>query len=140
MLPFAIAEMVEYLPAAIMKRTIVKKITGIINAVAFNSGESLEEKISPFDTFIQIIDGKAEIMINEKSFEIGTGEAIIVPAHSRTRIKATTRFKMLSIVIKSGYEELSWTFLNPLDAGLHLIYAIPLLIMDFNLHNRFKSS
>jgi len=106
-IPFTIAEAVEYLPDAIINRTIVKKITGIINAVAISSGNSLEEKISPFDTFIQVVEGKAEILINEKSFEVGTGEAIIVPAHSRNKIKAMTPIKMLSIVIKSGYEEVS---------------------------------
>jgi quercetin dioxygenase-like cupin family protein len=103
-IPFNIAETVEYLPAAIMARTIFKKITGVINTAAFGSGESLEEKISPFDTFIHVIDGKAEIMINETSYVVGTGQAIIVPAHSRTIIKARMNFKMLSIVIKSGYE------------------------------------
>jgi quercetin dioxygenase-like cupin family protein len=105
--PFSIADTVEYVPAAIINRTLIKKITGIISAVAFSSGESLEVKISPFDTFVQVIEGKAEIIINEKSYEVGTGQAIVVPAHSRNTIKAISRFKMLSFVIKSGYEELS---------------------------------
>jgi len=105
--PFSIAETVDYLPGAIINRTIVKKITGIINAIAFHPGESLKQKISPFDTFLQVIDGNAEIFINEKLYEIGMGEAIIVPAHSRNTIKAIQRCKMLSIIIKSGYEEVS---------------------------------
>jgi quercetin dioxygenase-like cupin family protein len=105
--PFNVTKTVGYLQGGVNCRTIVKKITGTINAMAFSAGESLKEKISPFDTFIQIIDGNAEILINEKSFHLETGECIIVPAHSRNIIKATTQFKMLSILIKSGYEEVS---------------------------------
>jgi len=36
-----------------------------------------------------------------------TGQSIIIPAHSRNSIKANVRFKMLSTIIKSGYEEVS---------------------------------
>lgn len=63
-------------------------------------------KISPFDTFIQIIEGKAEIIIDDKTTILKTGEAIIIPAHSKNTIIANERFKMLSTVIKSGYEDL----------------------------------
>jgi len=105
--PFAIAETVDYLQGSVVNRTIVKKITGTINVIAFASGETVKEKISRFDVFIQIIDGKAEILINEISYELGVGQSIIVPAHSRHTIKAVTRFKMLFIIIKSGYEEVA---------------------------------
>lgn len=62
-------------------------------------------KTSPFDTFIQVIDGKAEIIIDNKSNILETGQSIIVPAHSHNTIKANVRFKMISTIIKSGYEE-----------------------------------
>jgi quercetin dioxygenase-like cupin family protein len=92
--------------AFIIVETIIKKTTGNVSAVSFDSGEILTEKISPFDTFIQIIDGKAEIVIDKISYLLETGESIIIPAHSRNIIKANVRFKMLSTIIKSGYEDL----------------------------------
>jgi quercetin dioxygenase-like cupin family protein len=88
-------------------KTIIKKTTGNVSAVSFDSGEVLTERISPFDTFIQVIDGKAEIIINEESHLLDTGQSIIIPAHSRNSIKANVRFKMLSTTIKSGYDEVS---------------------------------
>ena len=104
---FIIVEIIEYIPNSVVIRTIIRKTTGNVSAVSFDSGEILTEKISPFDTFIQIIDGKAEIVIDDRSSLLNTGESIIIPAHARNTIKANVRFKMLSTIIKSGYEEVS---------------------------------
>lgn len=101
---FIIVEILEYIPNSVVIKTIIRKTTGNVSAVSFDSGESLTERISPFDTFIQVIDGKAEIIIDGKSNLLSTGESIIIPAHSRNTIKANVRFKMLSTIIKSGYE------------------------------------
>ena len=101
---FIIVEIIEYVPNSVVIKTIIKKTTGNVSAVSFDSGEALTEKISPFDTFIQVIDGRAEIVIDDKSNLLETGNSIIIPAHIRNTIKANERFKMLSTVIKSGYE------------------------------------
>jgi quercetin dioxygenase-like cupin family protein len=100
-----IVEVIEYVPNSVVIRTIFKKTTGEISAVSFDTGESLTERLSRFDNFIQIIDGKAEVIIGEKSVQLDTGQSIIIPAHSRNTIMANVRFKMLSTVIKSGYED-----------------------------------
>ncbi len=97
-------EIIEYVPNSVVSKTIIKKITGNISVVAIDTGEALAEKISPFDNFIQIIEGMAEVVINEKSTMLHTGEAIIIPAHASNIVKANERFKMISTVIKSGYE------------------------------------
>ncbi len=104
---FIIVEILEYIPNSVLIKTIIKKTTGNVSAVSFDSGETFSERISPFDTFIQIIDGQAEIVINGHSHLLETGHSIIIPAHSRNSINANVRFKMLSTIIKSGYEEVS---------------------------------
>lgn len=102
---FIVVEILEYIPNSVVIKTIIRKTTGNVSAVSFDSGESLAGRISPFDTFIQVIDGKAEILIDDKSNLLETGQSIIIPAHSSSTIKANVRFKMLSTIIKSGYEE-----------------------------------
>lgn len=102
-----IVEIIEYVEDSVVIKTIIKKSTGNINAVSFDTGEKLEERTSPFDTFIQIIDGKAEIIIDDNSTLVETGGSIIIPAHARNSIKANDRFKMISTIIKSGYEDVS---------------------------------
>ena len=101
---FIIVEIIEYVTNSVVIKTIIKKTTGNVTAVSFDSGEALTEKISPFDTFIQVIEGKAEVTIDDTNNLLITGDSIIIPAHSRHKIKATERFKMISTVIKSGYE------------------------------------
>jgi quercetin dioxygenase-like cupin family protein len=99
-----VVEIIEYLPNAVAIKSIIKKTTGTISAVSVDTGEGLTEKISPFDTFVQIIDGKAEIVIDGISSFLVTGQSIIIPAHASNTVKANERFKMISTVIKSGYE------------------------------------
>ena len=97
-------EIIEYVPNSVVTKTIIRKTTGNISVVAIDTGEILAEKISPFDTFIQIIEGKAEIVIDGNSNALQTGQAIIIPAHTSNTVKANERFKMISTIIKSGYE------------------------------------
>lgn len=102
---FIIVEIIEYVPNSVVIKTIIKKTTGNVSAVSFDSGEALTEKTSPFDTFIQVIDGTAEILIDDKLNLLTIGQSIIIPAHSRNTIRANVRFKMISTIIKSGYED-----------------------------------
>ncbi|GAA4746239.1 cupin domain-containing protein [Flavisolibacter ginsenosidimutans] len=100
-----ILEIIEYIPNSVVSKTIIKKTTGNVTVSSFDAGEELAEKTSPFDTFLQIIDGGAEVVIDDKKYELVLGEGIIVPAHTKHGINATQQFKMISTVIKSGYED-----------------------------------
>ena len=99
-----IVEIIEYVPNSVVIKTIIKKSTGNISVMSFDSGEGLTEKTSPFDTYAQIIEGKAEIVINKISSVLQSGQGIIIPAHAPNFIKANGRFKMILTIIKSGYE------------------------------------
>jgi quercetin dioxygenase-like cupin family protein len=99
-----IVEIIEYMANSVVIKTIIRKSTGNISIMSFDSGEGLTEKISPFDTFAQIIDGKAEIVIDNVSSLLQTGQGIIIPAHTSSFIKPNGRFKMIQTIIKSGYE------------------------------------
>ncbi len=100
-----IVEIVEYMSNAVVSRTILKKTTGNVTASSFDAGEELDDKIAAFDTYVQIIDGAAEITINDKKFKLKLGEGIVIPAHAKHHFNANEQFKMISTVIKSGYED-----------------------------------
>lgn len=99
-----IVELIEYEHDTVVSKSIMKKTTGTVRAMSFASGEGLNEKTSAFDTFAQIIDGSANMVINGVSTMLKTGEGIIIPAHTPSHIKPNGRFKILLTVIKSGYE------------------------------------
>lgn len=97
-------EIIGYLPNSVVIKTILKKSTGNISVMSFDYGEGLTEKTSPFDAYAQIIEGKAEMVIDGTSLLLETGQSIIIPAHKTNRIVPNGRFKMVLTVIKSGYE------------------------------------
>ncbi len=100
-----IVEIIEYVPNSVLSRTIIKKTTGNVTVSSFAAGEEMAEKTSPFDNYIQIIDGTAEISIDKESYKLKRGQGIIIPAHANHCFNAEEQFKMISTVIKSGYED-----------------------------------
>jgi len=100
-----IVQVIEYVPNSVLSKTIIKRITGNVTLTSFDAGEELPEKTSPFDTFVQIIDGTAELTINDKVFTLDLGEGIVIPAHAMHHFHANQQFKMIATVIKSGYED-----------------------------------
>jgi len=104
-IPHIIVEILEYVPNSILIKTIIKKTTGNITVTSMDEGEELSEKTYPFDTFIQIIDGTAQVSISDKIYKLRLGEGIIIPAHTPHCFNANKQFKMISTIIKSGYEE-----------------------------------
>ncbi|EOR96674.1 hypothetical protein ADIARSV_0097 [Arcticibacter svalbardensis MN12-7] len=102
--PHMIVEIIEYVPNAIVMKNIIKKPTGNISIMSFDSGEGLTEKTVPFDSFVQIIEGNAEIVIDRVSNQLKSGQGIVIPAHLSSFIRPNGRFKMIQTIIKSGYE------------------------------------
>jgi len=99
-----VVEIVQYIPNAILSKTIVKKITGNIVAFSFDAGEEQTERKTPYDNFIQIIDGSAQLLLNGKVIQLSKGDGIVVPADVNHSFQAKEPFKMISTMIKSGIE------------------------------------
>jgi quercetin dioxygenase-like cupin family protein len=97
-------EIIEYVANSVVIKTILKKSTGSVTVMSVDSGEGLAEKTTAFDTYAQVIEGKANIVIAGVSNILQTGESIVIPAHAANFIKPNGQFKMILTVIKSGYE------------------------------------
>lgn len=100
-----VIEIIEYVRNAVVSRTIIKKTTGNITATSIAIGEELGERTTSFDTYVQIIDGTAQVRIDDKVIDLNIGQGIVIPAHARHSFTANEQFKMITTVIKSGYEE-----------------------------------
>jgi quercetin dioxygenase-like cupin family protein len=94
-------ELIEYQEGSIVSRTLLNKETGTITLFAFDVGQGLSEHTAPFDALVYLLDGEAEIVISGKSFHLGTGEMVLMPANQPHALKAITKFKMLLTMIKS---------------------------------------
>jgi quercetin dioxygenase-like cupin family protein len=93
---------IEYSDGGIVSKTVLKKQTGNISLFSFAKGEALSEHTAPFDAMITIVDGKAEIIIGGKSFILGTGQSIIMPANVPHAVNSVEKFKMVLTMIKSS--------------------------------------
>jgi len=96
-----LAALIDYQTGAVVSREIIKQKTGTVTVFAFDEGQGLSEHTAPFDALVYLLDGEAEITISGKPFQVKQGEMIIMPANEPHALKATQRFKMLLIMIRS---------------------------------------
>lgn len=98
---FSAANAIAYADGSVVSKMIVKKPTGNITLFAFDKGEGLAEHSSPHEALVQLLDGRAEIIIGGASHDVTKGDAIILPANIPHSLKANERFKMMLTMIKS---------------------------------------
>jgi quercetin dioxygenase-like cupin family protein len=93
--------LVVYQEGSVVSRTLVDKKAGTITLFAFAKGQGLSEHTAPFDAFVYIIDGEAEIIIDGNVNKVGTGEMLIMPANKTHALKAIQPFKMMLVMIRA---------------------------------------
>jgi quercetin dioxygenase-like cupin family protein len=92
---------VGYQKGSVVSKTLVGKKTGTITLFSFDRGQGLSEHTAPFDAFVFVCDGEAEITIAGKTHLASRGEFIIMPANVPHSLKAAKRFKMMLVMIRS---------------------------------------
>jgi len=98
--PTRLAELLDYGPGAVVSRTLAKSEAGTLTVFAFDQGEELSEHTTPFDAYVQVLDGRAELVIGGESVFPQAGETVMMPADVPHAVKAIQRFKMLLIMIR----------------------------------------
>jgi len=96
-----VAALADYQTGAVVSRQIVKAEGGNVTLFAFDENQELSEHTAPFDAFVHVLDGEAEIKISGKSFMLKAGESIIMPANEPHAVRAVKQFKMLLTMIKA---------------------------------------
>ncbi len=93
--------LVNYQDGTVVSRSIIKKNTGNVTLFAFDKGEGLSEHTAPYDALVYIVEGEADIILSGKSNITKAGEMIVMHAGEPHALKATEKFKMLLVMIKS---------------------------------------
>lgn len=93
-------ELVEYQKGAVVSRTLINKPAGTVTLFSFDKGEGLSEHTAPYDALVQILDGRAEIIIGGEPHTLGKGEMVIMPADITHALRAVNRFKMMLVMVK----------------------------------------
>ena len=79
-IPVTLASLVDYAPQTVVSRTITKSKAGTITLFAFDVDEALSEHSAPFDAYVQVLDGEAELTIGGEKVTATAGETVLMPA------------------------------------------------------------
>jgi len=96
----SIKDLVAYQKESVVSKTLIKQEKGTITIFAFDKGQGLSEHTAPFDALVQVIDGKADVLIDGESNIVQIGEMIIMPANKPHALKAIEKFKMMLVMIR----------------------------------------
>jgi quercetin dioxygenase-like cupin family protein len=94
------SQLVEYSSNGIISKRVIDRNTGTITLFSFDKDQKLSEHTAPFDALVQVIEGKAEIIIAGNKFVVSAGESIILPVGIVHALNAIEKFKMLLTMIK----------------------------------------
>ena len=94
------AALADYQEDSIVSRVLLKQEKGSVTFFAFDQGQELSEHTAPFDALVQVLEGRAEVIIAGHSHQLQAGEMIIMPANRPHALKAPERFKMLLTMIR----------------------------------------
>ena len=93
--------LVSYQSGSVVSRTLIDRKIGTITLFSFDEGQGLSEHTAPFDAFVQILDGTADVTIDGKVQRVASGEFIIMPANIPHSLKAVEKFKMMLVMIRA---------------------------------------
>jgi quercetin dioxygenase-like cupin family protein len=93
---------ISYQDGSVVSKEIFRSPTGRITLFAFAKGQSLSAHSTPFDAFVQVIDGEAVITVSGVTSVVKIGEILYMPANDSHALKAVKPFKMLLTMIKSN--------------------------------------
>jgi quercetin dioxygenase-like cupin family protein len=99
--PAALADLVDYQDGSVVSRVIVKQPGGSVTLFAFDAGQELSEHTAPFDALVQVLDGAAEIRIEQASHQVAAGQSLLLPANLPHALQAHERFKMMLTMVRA---------------------------------------
>jgi quercetin dioxygenase-like cupin family protein len=98
--PVELATLIAYQDGAVVSRTLVKKKACTVTLFAFDAGQALSEHTAPFDAIVQVLDGTVELVIGGKKVPAQAGQTVLLPANISHAVNATSRFKMLLLMVR----------------------------------------
>jgi quercetin dioxygenase-like cupin family protein len=96
-----VAELANYHKGSVVSRILIRRDKGNVTLFAFDEGQELSEHTAPFDAFVHVLEGRAEIRIAGQPFILSPGDVILMPANQPHAVRALSAFKMLLTMIRS---------------------------------------
>jgi len=95
-----VSDEVEYADGSIVSRVLHEQPAGSITLFAVDRDQSIEEHTSPFDAYVQVLEGRAFFRVRNRHYELRSGQALILPARIPHAMKAPERCKFILVMIR----------------------------------------
>lgn len=92
-------DIVAYKDNKVSSQTLAARPGVNMTLISLDAGEELSTHAAPGDAFVNILDGEVKIVIDGEPFELGEGDAIVMPSGAPHSLHAKTKFKMLLVVV-----------------------------------------
>ena len=89
-----IKESLEYKKESIVKKTFTEGRNTSIMGFAFDRGQSILPCTASVNAAIQILEGRAEVMVAGQNFDLEEGEMILMPKDTPHALFAKTKLKL----------------------------------------------
>jgi quercetin dioxygenase-like cupin family protein len=101
---YKLPDLVSYVEGSTVSRILHKNKAGNITLFAFSQGQSLSKHKASYDAYIQIMEGKSLVTIDDTPYHLEKGDVIILPANIPHAVDAVTDFQMLLVMLKGEKE------------------------------------
>lgn len=94
--------LVQYAEGSVVSRTLVDTDEGTLTLFAFDKGQALSEHTTPFDAYLSILEGSAELTIGGETVLAEAGRMVLMPADVPHAVRAPEPLKMMLVMIRAA--------------------------------------
>lgn len=91
-------DQIDYLKGQVISKTLAQNDAFGMTLFAIAAGEGISAHKSTGDAFVYGLEGTGVICIDDKTYDVGAGECIVMPAGHPHSVSARDNFKFLLIV------------------------------------------
>lgn len=94
-----LTDQIAILPGQIVSKTLAQNRHVSLTLFAFDAGEEIGTHDSTGDALVTVLEGEGRLVVDGRSYVLGGGESLVMPAQKPHSVHADKPFKMLLTVI-----------------------------------------
>ena len=92
--------LISYTEEGIASRVIGRSGGGSVTLFAFDEGQELSEHASPYDAFVQVIEGTLVVTVGDTRVRATSGTVVRIPSNAPHALESPKRSKMMLVMLR----------------------------------------
>jgi quercetin dioxygenase-like cupin family protein len=97
---FDFMSLVSYLDGGVQSRALVQRDQFSVTVFSFDTDEGISEYEMQGETWLILNEGHVQVQIEDKNYELKSGDSIAVPFGAMLGVEALSKAKMTMIILK----------------------------------------